>query len=565
LTSNHPIAHLHSHSEGMRKAFSMTAAVLAAVVLFWLWTLPPNPVSLPPVDPALASHIVPGAFHVHTNRSDGAAAPAEVAAAARRAGLRFVIFTDHGDATRPPDPPAYIEGVLCLDAVEISTSAGHYFALDTGAAPYRLGGEASAVVEDVRRLGGFGVAAHPSSPKAELAWTDWTAGVDGLEWLNGDSEWRDESRVRLARAAADYLIRPPAAVASLFDRPIEALARWDALSAERPVVAVAGHDAHGGARAQDTAGIRGIPSYEAAFGAFAVRAIVDEPLAAEAAGDAHRIVSAIRSGHLFTAIDAIATPAALEFVATRPGARAAMGETLHGEGAASFSVRAALPPGAEIVLLRNGHEISTSRSPTLTVTDDRTGAFRVEMRVAGAPGSPPVPWVVTNPIYVGLPPTPGPQPASPADLHDLRGPWRLEKDPASEAASESAAATARLTYRLSETATSPFAALVVPLPDPAPEYNAIVLDVTSRSPARIFVQLRFDRDGGQRAIKSIYVSSERRVQVVKLSELRAAERNQPAPDFRRAASLLLVADLVNSVPGASGAITVHRVALATVR
>ena len=34
---------------------------------------------------------------------------AAVAAAAARAGLKFVILTDHGDGTRPPDPPAYIE------------------------------------------------------------------------------------------------------------------------------------------------------------------------------------------------------------------------------------------------------------------------------------------------------------------------------------------------------------------------------------------------------------------------------------------------------------------------
>ena len=40
----------------------------------------------------------------------------EVAAAAAAAGLQFVVFTDHGDATRPPDPPAYRHGVLTIDA-----------------------------------------------------------------------------------------------------------------------------------------------------------------------------------------------------------------------------------------------------------------------------------------------------------------------------------------------------------------------------------------------------------------------------------------------------------------
>ena len=35
---------------------------------------------------------------------------------AARAGLKFIVFTDHGDATRTPDPPAYRSGVLCIDA-----------------------------------------------------------------------------------------------------------------------------------------------------------------------------------------------------------------------------------------------------------------------------------------------------------------------------------------------------------------------------------------------------------------------------------------------------------------
>ena len=62
--------------------------------------------------------------------------------AAARAGLKFVVFTDHGDATATPEPPAYRSGVLCLDAVEISTAGGHYIALDMPTAPYPLGGEA---------------------------------------------------------------------------------------------------------------------------------------------------------------------------------------------------------------------------------------------------------------------------------------------------------------------------------------------------------------------------------------------------------------------------------------
>src|SRR6185503_19031812 len=161
---------------------------------------------------------------VHTNRSDGLSGPDAIAAAAGRAGLKFVVFTDHGDATRRPDAPAYRSGVLCLDGVEISTTGGHYIALDMPAAPYPLGGEPRDVVEDVRRLGGFGIVAHPDSPKIELRWRDWDLPIDALEVFNPDTQWRNYveragvlPKFRLLAALGTYAIRPSETIAHLFE------------------------------------------------------------------------------------------------------------------------------------------------------------------------------------------------------------------------------------------------------------------------------------------------------------------------------------------------------------
>ncbi|HET7219711.1 MAG TPA: hypothetical protein VFJ02_16760, partial [Vicinamibacterales bacterium] len=148
----------------MRRRAKTTAALVAAVflllVIYVAATLPPRPrATTGAVSDELRRRTVPGAFHVHSTRSDGTAGVDAIAAAAARAGLGFVIVTDHGDGTRAPDPPAYRHGVLVIDAVEVSTRGGHYVAVGMPAAPYPLGGDASAVVEDVRRLGGFGVAA----------------------------------------------------------------------------------------------------------------------------------------------------------------------------------------------------------------------------------------------------------------------------------------------------------------------------------------------------------------------------------------------------------------------
>ena len=142
----------------MTRALLLTAAVIAGVAAVMIGVaLPPGRLSS--AEP-VRDDTIAGVVHVHTNRSDGLSSPDEIAAMAARASLQFVVFTDHGDGTRRPDPPAYRSGVLCVDAVEISTSGGHVVALGLPETPYPYAGETREVLEDVHRLGGFGIAAQ---------------------------------------------------------------------------------------------------------------------------------------------------------------------------------------------------------------------------------------------------------------------------------------------------------------------------------------------------------------------------------------------------------------------
>ena len=194
------------------RALVLGAGVIALAMLALLPSAPVMTPALPGLGPTAR-----GAYHIHSDRSDGSGTVGEIAAAAVRAGLHFIIVTDHGDGTRPPDPPNYRSGVLVIDAVELNTTGGHLVALGLPATPYPFAGEAADVIEDVHRLGGFGIAAHPDSPRPALRWTAWDAPIDGLEWINADSGWRDESRASLARAILGYGLRAPGALASLLD------------------------------------------------------------------------------------------------------------------------------------------------------------------------------------------------------------------------------------------------------------------------------------------------------------------------------------------------------------
>jgi hypothetical protein len=551
----------------MRRLALLTAAVLAAVFLWLVTTLPPLPVPADgSVDEEVKRRTVAGAFHVHTTRSDGSEDIGPIAAAAASAGLRFVVLTDHGDAMRAPDPPAYRDGVLLIDAVEISSNGGHYVALDMPAAPYPLGGEPAAVVEDVRRLGGFGVAAHPDSPKSELQWKDWTAGVDGIEWLNLDSEWRDESRARLARVVFDYPFRKAPALAWLLDRPVRTLERWDALRGLATMVALAGHDAHGGALEGAAGGLAILPSYEASFRTFSVRALLRAAPSGDAARDARLLLDAVRAGRLFSAIDAVATPAYVDFRLSREGRVWTMGESAVTDGGGTFNVRATLPAAGRMVLLRDGQELAQSTTGSLDAAMKGVGAYRVEIRVEGAPGTPPVPWVVTNPIYVrgplSQPPAVERSYSIAAAVTQAGGVEKDNRSSATVVADGGGTGRYILEYALApDDRTSQYVALAIPVPEGAGTFDSVSFDGRSAAPMRLSVQLRFNSPGGARWIHSVYLSPDQRRIVVPLDRLLPAEPAASRPDFTSASSVLFVVDLTNARPGQSGRFEISNLAL----
>jgi hypothetical protein len=551
----------------MRRVLFVTAAV-AAVIFFALATLPPRPqaVDASGIDPDLVRRTVRGAYHIHTTRSDGASDKPAIAAAAARAGLKFAIFTDHGDGTLPSEPPAYLSGVLCIDGVEISTNGGHYVALGMQPSPYPLGGEPSAVVEDVQRLGGFGIAAHPDSAKPSLAWHDWDAPIDGIEWLSADSEWRDESSTTLVRTFFYYLLRPGPALALLMDRPVTTLKRWDELTRRRPVVALAAHDAHGGiGRGMEEGGSRKralghVPSYEASFRTFSDSVILDAQLTGDARADSARVLDAIRHGRVFTVIDAIATPGYVELrgshgsLASEPNMGAVVSS-----GSSSIRVNVAEPSGSELVAMTQGATLNTTnRAEFATSLEGFTGAFRVEVHVPGAPGIPPVPWLVTNPVYF-LPASSPSASVLPRDTlalaTDVR--WHVEKDPRSQGGITLSNDARSLQYSIAPGArASQFVAMAVDLKGGLPG-SQIVFSASAVRPSRVSVQLRYARRGGERWGSSVHLGPTPREMVVSIDRMRPLDRQSgPAPDPGSASSLLFVVDLTNAKPGDANTFTV---------
>lgn len=540
-------------------------AAAAAVLLL----LPPARIALPADarDPRAAA----GALHLHTTRSDGGGSPEAVAAAASLAGLNFIILTDHGDGTRIADRPAWRSGVLVLDGVEISTTHGHLIGIGMRASAYPLGGDARDVLEDIGRLGGIAIVAHPASPKADLAWTDWEARFDGAEWLSADSEWRDESWATLTRGALTFFVRPTESLARIFDRPDALLARLDARAADDPVLLVAGTDAHGGIGGEGKRRLP-FPSYASTLRALSVRLSLRAALAGDADKDASLVLEALRARRAYTSIDALAGPPRLNFTA-EAGARVEMGGRLPPGRPVTLRVRANGPSGSTIVLLRDGQAIARAPVPSLEhVSDGALGAYRVEVYIPGAPGHPAVPWILSNAITVGgqkdPPATEEPRVSPRIVLFEPgdRSRWMAERDPTSHAAISTAGGEGplELNYTLGlDEGASPFAAAVRELPYGLAECQTLVLSLSGSRDMRVSVQAR--EPGGERPAegrrwrRSVFVPADGRTIVVPLASLAPVEgAGSPHADPAALRSLLFVVDTVNTKAGDRGVLRIHR-------
>lgn len=552
----------------MRRLALLTAAVVAAVFLFMAAALPPAPrVASGTVDELVRTRTIAGAIHVHSQRSDGAGTRAAIADAARRAGLRFVIITDHGDGTRAPDAPAYVGGVLCLDGVEVSTNGGHYLAFGMGAAPYPLGGDASAVVEDVRRLGGIGIVAHPDSPREELRWSDPSLPVDGFEWLNADSQFRGAGWRTLAWALGGYALRPGPALARVMASRPAPQEVWRSAAIDRRLIAVAGHDAHGGVtrreEAAESRGLLRLPSYEASFQTFSVKALLARAPSGDAMADAGLVLQAIRGGRVYTTLDAVTRPVVVDFRAHAAGAVVEMGGSLASHVGAKLTAVATVPPGGRLLLIRDGNvEARSAAGGSLESTAEAPGVYWIEGRSAGSP----VPWLYTNAIRLGVADVgaSAPDVTRSAGLVDLlsaiQGPARVEKDAGSSGHVDSDGKTSRLRYALRAGAqVSQFVAMAVDLKVPS-RVEEIGFDARASKPTRVSVQLRLP--SGERWTRSVFVSTASVPFVLPTASLLPAGRSPGGrPDFSTATGVLFVVDLVNALPGSAGEVVVSNITL----
>jgi hypothetical protein len=331
-----------------------------------------------------------GAFHVHTTRSDGRGTEAQVAAAAKAAGLHFVVLTDHNDFTSRE--PAFVDGVLLVPGVEISTAAGHLvaFGLERPLEGVRKGMDGGAAQAAVEKAGGVSVLAHPVQARNPWRHDEAARRAEGFELYSADTFFRDAVRhpfSRLLPAMGAWLGQRVHGVMMLVEPDEGPVTKLLALAREKPRVVLCAHDAHG------------LPGYEEVFQSLAMYLPPSDGGAAptlpgEARAAAEVVVKGLASGRALCAFRALGEPEGFALEGVDPGRREAyVGDVL--------TVR--LPPLAREHVRVEVRGAGTLGPDGVSVELVEEGAVQVEAWVE-APGrffgSRWRPWIVPSPVRV---------------------------------------------------------------------------------------------------------------------------------------------------------------------
>lgn len=338
--------------------------------------------------------ILPGAIHIHTTYSDGNANVEEVIKEAQKAGLKWIIITDHNTMGAKSYEGIY-DDLIVIVGDEISPDKGnHYLALDIKE-EITQNQPPQDYVNEVREQGGFGFVAHPdekiqrNNPWPALRWDDWSMkDFGGLEIWNYMSDWVDWMNMKNPLPSLllkNHTLKGPSK---------EVLEWWDKLSEESEefIPAIGGADVHAFplAKAPIVNKIKIFP-YKDLFEAVINLLLIDEELSGDFESAKKQILSALKNAQNIVINRA--------WCKKNPEFSISNGEESRHAGqkialSADMKLNVKLPKKGNIRVIHNGKMISECNQKEYTSTSVEKGLYRVEVYLNKKP------WIFTNNIKV---------------------------------------------------------------------------------------------------------------------------------------------------------------------
>lgn len=357
-----------------------------------------------------------GAIHVHSHFSyDGGGTVPEIAAAAKAAGLDFVVISDHDNigARRAGQEREY-DGVDVFVAMEATTPAGHLLTFFPSALAETKSDRNLVDLAWSHFLGTgsapdlFVAVAHPSNIRRP--WDRLDRIPEGVEVVNFDSAWQRQlydSAVGFAVSLALHPVNQFLSAARFTEIYKKDFVAWDSLNAMASGhFGILGHDAHAKLVLRKDLSVRW-PDYAELF-----KIASDLVFVPDMGGDfeARRqaLFQTIRQGRVAIAYPYLFPVDGAEWAYECGAETAHSGDTAKFADGCAFSVH--LPPGfpykAVARLWRDGSmESETPLSPSTSLPVSAPGVYRLEIWVqlktaTGFLLSGESPYLFYNPIYL---------------------------------------------------------------------------------------------------------------------------------------------------------------------
>jgi hypothetical protein len=342
-----------------------------------------------------------GSIHNHTVHSDGTGTVEELVAAAARAGLDFLIITDHNILVDQSLQGWHGDVLLLIDIEvhnpELKPERNHCLTLNVSEDVTPFGKDPQELIDAVRARGGLTFLAHPIDPPGKLIpecfpWTEWDIeGFTGVELWNYMSEFRPYATSKAKAVVMAYF--PHWFTTGPWP---EMLAKWDELLQKQPTAAIGGPDAHAQVYHLGPLKRRFLP-YEDCFRAVNTHIITPVPFNRDVEHDKRLVYEALGAGRAWIGYDLLRATEGFRFVAETGAGTAHMGDSVSLADAPLLRVET--PASGHIKLIRAGSGVvAETKGRELVHRPQEPGAYRVEVwkRWWFKPRG----WIFSNPIYV---------------------------------------------------------------------------------------------------------------------------------------------------------------------
>lgn len=388
--------------------------LLFGIVLIEMYLLRPLRFEPTPENP---KPYVLGAIHLHSQYSDGGGSIAEIATAAERAGLDFIVLTDHNtSAARREGFEKRMGSVDVFVEMEASLAAGHLLTFYSHTPARDLEDETVRNLSWKHFLGEghtpglFVVVAHPTNIKNP--WTRLDRVAEGLEVVNFDSNWQFQlanSVLGFSLTAALIPFNNFLSALRFFQHNPKDFQAWDTWNSVQPGrIGILAHDTHAKLKLNDEISLRW-PDYLPTFRLAANVVLLDAPLPQNFEQRKKMIYTALSKGRLAFVYHAIHPFRGNHWNLQCPNHNYIPGDTLPFSPGCEFviSTPSTLQFTKRIKLIRDGElafDIAT-RDHEIRLPLSTPGSYRLEVWVnSHTPlylllGSA-RPYVIYNPIYV---------------------------------------------------------------------------------------------------------------------------------------------------------------------